>query len=116
LASIDGSTAYLLADDLSALDLHTKKLRWSTKLPGQTDAARLLICPNHVFVPTERGIFDINPANGDVQRIFRGADREAGVRQLMPAGDKLIAIGNAAVTAYPLRRSAAANNPSSAAK
>jgi hypothetical protein len=60
--------------------------------------------PEHIYVPTSRGIFDLDPANGDIRRIFRGADRESGAARLLLAGDKLIAISDTAVTAYPIER------------
>ena len=100
LVAIDGQIAYLLGHELSALDLNSRKLLWSTKLPGDTIPSRPLFCPKHIFVPTERGIFDVDPATGDVQRMFRGADRDLGPCRLIVAGDKLIAIGDSAVTAY----------------
>jgi outer membrane protein assembly factor BamB len=104
VAAIDGQTAYLLGHELSALDLKSRKLLWSTKIPGENVALKPLACPEHVFVPTARGIFDIDPANGDIRRVFRGADRESGLCRLLLAGDKLIGISDTAVTAYPIRR------------
>ena len=53
---------------------------------------------------TARGIFDIDPTNGDIRRVLRGADHESRVCQLVLAGDKLIAIGDTTVTAYPIQR------------
>ena len=80
VAAVDGPTAYLLGHDLSALDLKSQKLLWSTRLPGDIAPSMAVVCPNHVFVPTERGIFDIDPSNGDVRRMFHGADRQSGTR------------------------------------
>jgi outer membrane protein assembly factor BamB len=106
LVAIDGQIAYLLGHELSALDLNSRKLLWSTKLPGDTIPSRPLFCPKHIFVPTERGIFDVDPATGDVQRMFRGADRDLGACRLLLVGSKLIAVGDSAVTAYPIQRTA----------
>ena len=69
--------------ELSALDLDSRKLLWSTKLPGDNATLRPLVCPHDVYVPTARGIYDIDPANGDIRRVFRGADREAGAGRLL---------------------------------
>lgn len=104
LATIDGETAYLVGHEVSALDLKSKKLLWSTKLPTQNQFPPPLACPEHLYVPTARGIFDIDPANGDIRRIFRGADRDSGAARLLVAGDKLIAISDTAVTAYSIQR------------
>ena len=102
VVAINGQTAYLLGQELSALDLKSRTLLWSTKLPGENLAVRPLVCPEHIFVPTARGIFDIDPANGDVRRMFRGADRESRPCQLVLAGDQLISISDSAATAYPI--------------
>jgi len=107
IVAIDGQTAYLLGHELSALDLKSRNLLWSTKLSDENLALRPLICPEHIFVSTVRGIFDIDPANGDIRRVLRGADHESRVCQLVLAGDRLIAIGDAAVTAYPIQRTKA---------
>ena len=102
VAAIEGPIAYLLGTELSALDLPSRKLVWSTKLPGDSAMLRPLICPEHIYMPTARGIFDIDPRNGDIRRVFRGADRESNGGRLLVAGDKLISITDMAVTAYPI--------------
>jgi outer membrane protein assembly factor BamB len=104
VATINEQTAYLLGHELSALDLKSRNLVWSTRLPDENRSLRPLICPEHIFVSTARGIFDIDPANGDIRRVLRGADHESRVCQLVLAGDKLIAIGDTTVTAYPIQR------------
>lgn len=102
IAAIDGHTAYMLGHDLSALDLTSQKLLWSTRLPGEIAPTMIAVCPNHVFAPTSRGIFDIDPANGDVRLRFHGADRQSGASRLIIAGDKLISVSETAVTAYKI--------------
>ncbi len=63
-----------------------------------------LVRPDHIYVPTARGIFDLDPKNGDIQRVFRGADRDSSGGKLLLAGDKLIYVSDAAVTAYLVQR------------
>jgi outer membrane protein assembly factor BamB len=104
IAAIDGQIAYIVGQELSALDLKSRKLLWSTKLPAQTNPPVPLICPDHIYVPTARGIFDLDPKNGDVQRVFRGADRDSSGGKLILAGDKLIYVSDTAVTAYKVQR------------
>jgi outer membrane protein assembly factor BamB len=104
VAAIDGNIAYLVGHELSALDLKSRTLLWSAKLPAQTNTPVPLICADHVYVPTSRGIFDLDPANGDIRRVFRGADRESSGGKLLVAGDKLIYVSDTAVTAYPIQR------------
>ena len=104
IVAIDGHVAYLLGRELSALDLKSRKLLWSTKIPGENLTLRPLVCTGHIFVPTARGVFDLDPANGDTHGCFRGADRDSRTSRLMVAGDKLIAISDVAVTAYQIER------------
>ncbi len=104
ISTIDGQTAYLVGTEISALDLKSRKLLWSTKLPQGGVTPAPLIVPEHVYVPTSRGIFDLDPATGDIRRVFRGADRESGSSRLLLAGDELISISDSAVTAYQVQR------------
>jgi outer membrane protein assembly factor BamB len=104
VARIDGQTAYLVGSEISALDLKSRKLLWSTKLPQGGVPPSPLVVPEHVYVPTSRGIFDLDPANGDIRRVFRGADRESGSARLLLVGDRLISMSDTAVTAYAVQR------------
>jgi outer membrane protein assembly factor BamB len=104
IVAIKGQVAFLLGSDLSALDLKSRKLLWSTKIPGENLTLRPLVCPGHIFVPTARGVFDLDPASGDTRGSFRGADRDSRTSRLILAGDKLIAISDVAVTAYKIER------------
>jgi outer membrane protein assembly factor BamB len=104
VVTISDGVAYLVGSEISALDLKSRKLLWSTKLPQGRQSAQSLVCLDHIYVPTARGIFDIDPANGDIRRIFRGADRDSGAARLILAGDKLISISDTAVTAYTIER------------
>ena len=106
---VHGDVAYLQGQDLSGLDLKTQQLLWSTKIPVQTGLIKPLVEENHIYVASERGIYDVDPSNGDVLHIFRGADKEASGGRLLVAhgstGDELICVTDTAVTAYPLERS-----------
>jgi outer membrane protein assembly factor BamB len=107
VVTISGGMAYLVGTEISGLELKSRKLLWSTKLPQGHQSPYPLVGPEHIYVPTSRGIFDLDPANGDIRRIFRGADRESGAARLLLAGDKLISISDTAVTAYPIERAKA---------
>jgi hypothetical protein len=104
IAAIDWPIAYLVGNGISALDLKSRKLLWSTKIPDQEPTLRPLLCPDHVYMAKCRGLFDIDPANGGVRRLFRGANRESSGGRLLLAGDKLICVSDTAVTAYPIRQ------------
>lgn len=102
VAAMDEKAAYLLGHELSALDLKTRQLRWSTKIPVNTGDLRAMLAGKHLYVLSSRGIFDIDTANGDTLRIFRGIDREGASGRLYMYGDKLICVTANAVTAYPV--------------
>jgi len=99
---IEGQIAWLLGDDLSALDLKSQKLLWCVKIPANSTSLRPIVGPRDIFVASSRGIYDVDRASGDVKQIFRGADRDAAGGRLFVAGDKLICVTDMAVTAYPL--------------
>ncbi len=102
IAGVTDHTLYLIGQDVSAIDLNTRQLLWDTKIPVSTGLIQPLVTPDHLFVASQRGIYDIDPANGEVRRIFRGADRNSSGGRLLLAGGKLISVTDAAVTAYPL--------------
>lgn len=105
--AIADRTAYLLGHDLSALDIRSQKLLWSTRIPSETDDLRPLLANGHIYVLTARGIYDVDARNGDILRIFRGANRDAAGGKLFLSGDKLVCVSDTAVTAYSIQRGAA---------
>jgi outer membrane protein assembly factor BamB len=118
---IRGQVAYLLGQDLSALDMNTRQLLWSVRIPVGTGLLRPLVEEGHIYVASQRGIYDVDSANGDVLHIFRGADREATggrlyVAHLAGTGggspvDELICVTDSAVTAYPLETKSGQSTP-----
>ncbi len=108
VAGVQGQTAFLLGASVSALDLKTRRLLWSTKIPVATGLIQAVVRPAHIYVATQRGIFDIDPANGDVLHIYRGADKDSPGGRLMVASDKLICVTDSAVTAYAIQAGSAA--------
>jgi hypothetical protein len=101
LLGVEGRTAFLGGADLGALDLATRGLSWSAKLPGGSFDGAVLLGPDGVFQLTPRGIFEIDPKTGDVRRIFRGDDLGSAGGDLVPTGDRLLTVSNRAITAYP---------------
>jgi outer membrane protein assembly factor BamB len=106
ILTLDGTTAYILGNDLSAMDLKTKKLLWSSgDLPLGGFSSRPLIGKEHIYISTARGIYDIDPrpevaAEKRIRRIFRGPDQETSGGRLFLSGDKLISVSDTLVTAY----------------
>jgi len=76
-------------------------MQWSPTIPVLSDAMRPLAAGGDYFVFTSRGIYSIDPAKRDI-RIFRGYDKEATGGVLLRVGDRLIAVSNVAITAYPI--------------
>jgi len=118
---IRGQVAYLLGQDLSALDLNSRQLLWSTRIPVGTGLLRPLVEEGHIYVASQRGIYDVDSGNGDVLHIFRGSDREATGGRLYvvhvggadgaTGNDELICVTDSAVTAYPLERKSGQSAP-----
>ncbi|MFI5379067.1 MAG: PQQ-binding-like beta-propeller repeat protein [Tepidisphaerales bacterium] len=108
IAQIDDRFMYFIGEDVSAMDMKSRDLKWSTRLPQQC-TVRPLMSGNHLFVALGRGIYEFDTGNGDTVKIFRGADREALGGVLYQAKDKLICVSNLAVTAYPMKAAGTAS-------
>jgi outer membrane protein assembly factor BamB len=97
------ANVYLLGDDVSAIDLSTRAMRWSTSLPIETGMLRPILGGDRLYIFSGRGVFQIDTASGDpAGRPFRGADMDSLGGALLRCGDRLVSVSNLAVTAYPL--------------
>jgi outer membrane protein assembly factor BamB len=102
----DGRAVYFGGAELSAIDLKSRKLLWATRVAGDSMQGEVLVRADGLWQLTPRGIYEIDPATGDVRRIFRGKDLGAVGGDLYLTEDYLIAVSNRTISAYP-RRSAA---------
>jgi outer membrane protein assembly factor BamB len=100
LVRVDQQTVDVLGTDLSSIDLATRTMKWSTKLPIENGSVRAIASGNSMYVFSGRGIFEVDRTNGDPLRIFRGADRQSAGGTMLSAGGRLICVSNLAVTAY----------------
>ena len=101
LLGVGQGAAFLGGDEISALDLETRKLRWATRLPGGSLRAGVVVRPDGIWQLTPRGIFEIDPSTGEVRRIFRGADLGSVGGDLLLTDELLLAVSNRTITAYP---------------
>ena len=103
LVSVGNGKAYLLGESVSVIDLSTRAMRWSTPIPTDTGMMRPLLGGDRVAVFGARGVFQIDLASGDhAGPPFRGADPDSVGGALFHCGDRLVAVSNLAVTAYPV--------------
>jgi hypothetical protein len=103
LVGADDRSLLLGGAELSAMDLKSRSLRWATPLPGGSMDCRVIVRPDGLWQLTSRGIYEIDPASGDVRRIFRGKDLGAAGGDLLLTDRWLLAISNRTITAYPRR-------------
>jgi outer membrane protein assembly factor BamB len=99
--------AFLGGPELSALDMHNRKLLWATRVPGGSAEARVLVRPDGIWQLTARGVFEIDPNSGDVRRIFRGKDLGGVGGDLFLTEQLLLSVSNRTISAYPRRRAEA---------
>ncbi|OJW13093.1 MAG: hypothetical protein BGO49_20010 [Planctomycetales bacterium 71-10] len=111
VAAVDGDSIYLGGEDLAALDAKTRELRWATRLPGGSFRETVVARPDGVWQATPRGVFELDPGDGTVRRIFRGDDLGAESADLLTTPDRLLTVSNRAITAYPRRPADAPANP-----
>jgi outer membrane protein assembly factor BamB len=103
IAGVGSGSVYLVGDEVSAIDLSTRAMRWSTSLPIETGMLRPILGGDRLYVFSGRGVFQVDTTTGDpAARPFRGADLESLGGALFRCGDRLVAVSNLAVTAYPL--------------
>jgi outer membrane protein assembly factor BamB len=103
LIGVDDKAVYLGGDELSAVDLQTRKLLWATRVPNGSMDGRVLVRPDGLWQLTSRGIYEIDPRSGDVRRIFRGNDLGSVGGDLLLTDTWLLAVSNRTITAYPRR-------------
>jgi outer membrane protein assembly factor BamB len=107
LLGSDSDRVYVGGPELGAIDRESRTLLWSTRLPGGSSDARVLVRPDGIWQMTPRGIFELDPATGHVRRIFRGQDTDSDGGNLELADRQLLAVTNRTITAYPTARAAA---------
>jgi outer membrane protein assembly factor BamB len=101
LLGADEQTVFLGGPELSALDLKTKGLRWSTPLPGGSEEARVLVRPDGLWQLTPRGVFEVDPQSGGIRKIFRGDDAGSVGGDLVLTDRWVLAVSNKTIAAYP---------------
>ncbi|WP_337174079.1 PQQ-binding-like beta-propeller repeat protein [Paludisphaera sp.] len=111
IAAVEGRTIYLGGEELSALDAETRELRWAVRLPGGSYRGNVIARPDGVWQATPRGVFELDPADGTVRRIFRGDDLGVDSADLITTPDRVLIVSNRAITAYPRRPDDAPANP-----
>ena len=106
LLGIDGGVAILGGPELGAVDLGTRKLLWSARLPDGSAVGRVLVRPDGLWQLTPRGVFEVDPKTGAVRRIFRGDDLGSAGGDLLLTDALLLAVSNRTISAYPRRGAA----------
>jgi hypothetical protein len=90
--------------DLGAIDAkaEARPLKWHAPMPQLIGRISPLVGSERVLAFSPRGIFEIDLADGDTVRIFRGADLDSIGGDLRRAPGRLISVSNLTVTAYPV--------------
>jgi outer membrane protein assembly factor BamB len=101
LGAADERSLYLVGAEADCIDADSHALRWSDKLSVGTRDVLPLFAGPHLYVFGERGIHDIQTADGTAGPIFRGYDRDGSGGALWQTGDRLITVSSSAITAYP---------------
>jgi outer membrane protein assembly factor BamB len=102
LLGVSANALFLGGEELSALDLTSRKLLWATRMPNGSMDRRVLVRPEALWQLTPRGIYEIDPASGN-SHIFRGKDLGAVGGDLYLTDQWLLAVSNRTISAYPRR-------------
>jgi outer membrane protein assembly factor BamB len=103
MIGMDDERLYLSGEEVLAIDLKTRQLKWAANLPTATGWIGPLVTAHRVYQFTSRGIYELDKSNGDTLRIFRGGDLDSLGGVLIAQPDRLISISNLAVTSYLLQ-------------
>lgn len=101
LLGADDEAVYLGGPDLNAFDRKTKALRWSLPLPGGSEDGQVILRPDGLWQLTPRGIFEVDPKQGRVRRIFRNEDGGVAGGDLILTDRDLFVVSNRGISAYP---------------
>jgi len=100
LIGVDRERIYLGGAEVEAIDLTTRKLKWNAQVPMATGWIHPVMTEHRVYQFTSRGVYELDKANGDTVRLFRGADLESLGGALMVAPGVMLTVSNLSVTAY----------------
>lgn len=103
ILEVDEELVYVMDSELSAHERMTGKLRWSINLPVNGGGLSLISSTESVFVSTQRGIYELDRANGRVRQIVRLAGSDSQGIAMRLAGDHLVTVSNYQVVGYRLR-------------
>jgi outer membrane protein assembly factor BamB len=106
VASLGAGVGRILSigQELGVIDARADRrpLKWNAPLPQLIARLNPLIEGERVLAFSPRGIHEIDLADGDTVRIFRGSDRDSLGGGLQRAPGRLISVSNLAITAYPV--------------
>jgi hypothetical protein len=100
IAGIDSGHVYTVGSDIGGIDETSHALTWSTRLPVTGGMFQPLMSGGSIFMFIGRGIYQLNADGGDIQRIYRGYDRDSNGGRILQTQTGLVTISNQAVTAY----------------
>jgi outer membrane protein assembly factor BamB len=101
IVGVDHDRLYMGGEELTAYNLQTQELAWSTKLPQSAAWSIPLATQNRLFQFTSRGICEVDKATGALVQVFRGIDLDSFGGSLFITPQALITVSNLAITAYP---------------
>jgi outer membrane protein assembly factor BamB len=99
VASADSSLIYLLGDELTAIDLMTREMRWSARTPLGSRQFQPFVEGSRAYVFGSKGIYGVDLQGGTMETF---TSDEANGGAVMRLGDRLICISSRSVTAYPI--------------
>jgi len=102
MVGADEEHIYMAGEELTAYDLKTQELVWSTQLPRTAIWSVPLLTKNRLYQFTSRGICEVDKRTGQLLKIFRGVDLDSFGGTMFVTTHGLLTVSNLAVTAYPL--------------
>jgi outer membrane protein assembly factor BamB len=99
IAGVDASSLYLLGEELCAIDLSTREMRWSARTPLGPRQFTPWVEGSRAYVFGASGVYGVDLRAGASQT-FMGYDKGGGA--VFRLNDRVICVSNRSVTAYPV--------------
>jgi hypothetical protein len=99
IAAVDGTSVYMLGEELSCIDMATREMRWSAPTPLGPRQFQPWVEGARAYVFGIKGLNGVDLRDGTTET-FSGYAKGGGAA--LRLGERMICVSNASVTAYPI--------------
>jgi outer membrane protein assembly factor BamB len=101
IMAVDDSAIYLFGKELSCVDLATREMRWSTRIPLSSSTIEPFVIGARALIYSSQDIYDVDLKTGR-RDVWKTDEKGVIGGAMLWLGDRMISVSNRAVSAYPL--------------